>query len=185
MRREAGKKKRGEMPEQEQQAPPHTEQQTTPIETFEDWLAAQDEKVKTLYATHTSGLQSALKSERDARSQLEKQMRDLAKKADKGSELEAALTKQADQLSALEKQAAFQDKAHAAGVRNLKLAFLAAAQAGLVNDRGDCDFAKLKTEYPELFLSAPAPANAGNGTGTKPTTGVTMNDFILRAAGRK
>lgn len=167
------------------QAAQSTTQTTPPANvTFEDWLAGQDETVKGLYTVHTSGLKSALESERAASKAAQAQLRELAKKAEKGSELEAALTKQADQLSALEKQAAFQDKAHAAGVRNLKLAFMAASQAGLVGDKGDCDFSKLKTEYPELFLAPPPPANGGNGTGPQQPT-FSMDNLIRKAAGRQ
>jgi hypothetical protein len=150
--------------------------------TFEGWLEKQDETVKGLLTSHTTGLKSALDSERKARGDAEKQIRELAKKAEKGSESEASLTKMADQLKALETQTGFFDKAHAAGVRNLRLAYLAASQAGLVSDRGECDFSKLRTEYPELFVSAP-PANAGSGTQAPPTK-TSMNDQIRRAAGR-
>lgn len=150
--------------------------------TFEGWLEKQDETVKGLLTSHTTGLKSALDSERKARGDAEKQIRDLAKRAEKGSELESAINKQADQLKALETQTGFFDKAHAAGVRNLKLAYLAASQAGLVSDRGECDFSKLRTEYPELFVTAP-PANAGSGTQAPRVTN-SMNDQIRRAAGR-
>jgi hypothetical protein len=183
----------GEMPEKEPSEMPDPNEQNQQQnqqganETFDSWLAAQPDEVKTkvtsLHEAHTTGLKSALASERDARSAAEKQLRDLAKKAEKGSELEAALTKQADDLSALQKQAAFQDKAHAAGVKNLKLAFLAANQAGLVSDKGDCDFGKLKTEYPELFTPV-APGNAGNGTASGKQV-FSMNDEIRRKAGRQ
>lgn len=170
----------------EQTTTPQNTEQTTQAEnvTFEGWLSAQDETVKSLYTTHTNGLKSALSSEREANQAAQKQLRDLAKRADKGSELEAALTKQADDLSALEKQSAFKDRAHTAGVRNLKLAFLAANQAGLVNDKGECDFSKLRAEYPELFL-APPPGNGGNGTNSAQGAGSTMNDLIRRGAGRQ
>lgn len=155
-------------------------------ETFETWLEKQDDTVKDLYSAHTTGLRSALDSERAASKAAQAQLRELAKKAEKGSELETALNQQIEKLSALEKQSAFQDKAHAAGVRNLKLAYLAAAQAGLVGEKGECDFAKLRTEYPELFASAPAPApaNAGNGTGGATPGKVDMNQAIRQALGR-
>ena len=151
--------------------------------TFESWIEAQPEDIKTLVTTHTSGLKSALDSERENRKTLEKQLRDLAKKAEAGSEYQKTLTEQADKLQTLERQGSFYDKAHSAGVRNLKLAYLAAEQAELVSDKGDCDFAKLKTQYPELFLVAP-PANAGAGTNTQPPT-FNMDALIRRAAGRQ
>lgn len=153
-----------------------------PSETFDGWLEKAPPEVKTLYATHSAGLTSALKAERDARKAAEAQLRDLAKKADAGSEAQVALTAQADKLAALEAQAGFYDKAHAAGVKNLRLAYMAAQQAGLVGAGGVVDFAKLKTEYPELFVSAPN-GNAGAGNGQ---TGQTfdMNGAIRHAAGR-
>lgn len=152
--------------------------------TFESWMDGQDETVKSMYTAHTTGLKSALDSERSANRAAQAQLRELAKKAEKGSELEAALTKQADQLSTLEKQAAFQDKAHAAGVRNLKLAYLAAAQAGLVSEKGDCDFSKLRTEYPELFNAPQASGNAGSGTNNRAPSGLTMDQIVRNAIGR-
>lgn len=153
--------------------------------TFESWLAEQDDTVKNLYTAHTSGLKSALESERTAARDAQRQLRELAKKVEKGSELETALTQQADKLSTLEKQANFQDKAHAAGVRNLKLAFIAANQAGLVDDKGGCDFAQLRTEYPELFLSPPPKGNGGEGTGNPAPKTQTMDQIIMSALGRK
>lgn len=158
---------------------------TTPPEnvTFEGWLAGQDETVKGLYTAHTSGLKSALESERAARKAEQAQLRELAKKAEKGSELQEALTKQADQLNVLEKQAAFQDKAHAAGVRSLKLAYMAAVQADLISDKGDCDFSELRKLYPELF-TATVQGNAGAGTGTQAQRAPTMDQIIMGALGR-
>jgi hypothetical protein len=93
------------------------------------------------------------------------------------------LTEQADRLQALEKQTSFFDRAHSAGVRNLKLAYLAAQQAGLIDDKGEADFTKLRTVYPELFFQAPT-ANAGNGT-SETRTANNINDAIRRAAGRQ
>jgi hypothetical protein len=174
------------VPAPQNQNPPAAQQQQTQaasFETFDAFLEAHPE-AKPLYESHTSGLKTALASERDASKAAQAQLRELAKKAEKGSELQEALTQQADKLNTLEKQAAFQDKAHAAGVRNLKLAYLAASQAGLVSDKGECDFGKLRTEYPELFLSPPTQGNAGTGTGTKPAQGLTMDQLIREKIGR-
>lgn len=166
--------------------PQNQAQQTQPPvnETFETWLEKQNDNVKGLYTTHTTGLKSALENERTANKTAQAQLRELARKAEKGSELEAALTRQADQFSQLERQASFQDRAHTAGVRNLKLAYLAANQAGLVNERGECDFSKLRTEYPELFVAPPPPGNGGNGTATPTPQALTMDQIIRGAIGR-
>lgn len=155
-------------------------------ETFEGWLEAQPDEVKTLYEGHTQGLRTALNTERDSRKALEKELRDLAKKAEKGSESESKLTGMADRLAETERQNTFYDAAHAAGVRNLKLAWMAANDAKLVRDDGVADFAALKERFPELFdAGAPKPkGNAGDGSRTTPT-GNDFNDLIRRAAGRQ
>jgi uncharacterized protein YigA (DUF484 family) len=172
---------------QEEQMPnePQTQQQpqAPTSETFEAFIEAQPENVKQLYTAHTGGLKTALETERTTRKELEKQLRELSKQAEQGSAAQKSLAETADKLSALEKQTTFFDKAHAARVRNLKLAYMAAQQTGLIDDKGECDFSKLKAQFPELFLSAPS-ANAGEGNGEAPKIG-TMNDAIRRAAGRQ
>lgn len=164
----------GGTPGQQQQAP-----------DFDTWLAGQGEETKQLLDGHVSGLKTALVSERDARKALEAQVREAAKKLEQGSEARTQLDQLATQLAGSTAQATFYDAAHGAGVANLKLAFLAARDAGLVDDKGSCDFAKLQTQFPELFArkQAPPPANAGNGTQQTPPAGG-MNSFIRRAAGR-
>jgi len=119
---------------------------------------------------------------RTERNDLAKQIADLSKKAEKGSELEKNLAEINGKFANLEIQSKFYDKAHAVGVSDLKLAYLAAKEAGLVNDKGDCDFVKLKAAHPALFAAAPK-GNAGDGTGTdgKPFS---MNELIRQKAGR-
>lgn len=162
-------------------------QSSATYETFDAFLSAQPPEIRDLYTSHVSGLTSALKSERSRGSDLEKQLRDAAKKADRGSDLEKELNARADELAQTRLQTTFYEKAHAAGIRNLSLAFIAARQSGLVDDRGECDYTKLKTQFPELF-SAPVPAtppgSPGSGTGRAPTDNLSMNDRIRRAAGR-
>jgi hypothetical protein len=165
--------------------PPATKTVTGPAEneTFEVWLEKQPDVLKGLYETHTKGLTTALETERKDRKDLEKQLRDLAKKAGEGTEAQRALTEQADKLSSMSQQTEFFDKAHTAGVKNLKLAFLAAKEASLVDDKGGCDFAKLKAAYPELFAATP-PGNAGNGQQGGQQQ-FSMNDLIRQKAGRQ
>src|SRR5574343_414427 len=92
--------------------------------TIEERLGAQDETVRGLYDDHVKGLKGALTSERASRREVEKQLRDLAGKAEKGSESEARLTQMADELGEARMQAEFYEAAHDAGVRNLRLAYL-------------------------------------------------------------
>jgi len=55
------------------------------IEDFDKWLASQPPEVQSAYQTHTSGLRSALQSERDRAKQLEREKADRAR-AEKDAE---------------------------------------------------------------------------------------------------
>lgn len=154
--------------------------------SFDTWMAAQDANVRGLLDGHTKGLKNALDSERESRKGLEKQLKDLAGKAEKGSELEKQLNDLLTQQQTAQTRAEFYEAAHAAGVSNLKLAFLVASQEGLIDQKGRVNFDEMKKSFPELFGASqkPAPANAGTGTNA-PTAGAqNMNQFIRRAAGR-
>ena len=149
--------------------------------TFEAWLEEQTAETKALLDGHTKGLKSALDSERGTRKDLEKQMRDLAEKAEKGSEAQAELTKAADGLAEADRRAGFFEAAHAAGVANLKLAYTVAVQDEMFDRRGEANFEEMKRSYPELFGGKPAipPGNAGAGTGAPPPPPAPdMNSFI-------
>lgn len=156
--------------------------------TFEKWLEGQDDATKGLLDGHVKGLKSALKSERDARSDAEKSVRDLAKKAEKGSEAQKELTEVADNLAEESRRADFYESAHGEGVVNLKLAYVVAVQDEMFDNRGNVNFVRMKETYPELF-GKPArkpEGGAGDGTGDdgisrKPS----MNMFIRRQAGRE
>jgi hypothetical protein len=140
---------------------------------FETWMKGQDKGVQELYSSHTSGLKSALSKERDGRSEAEKQLRELAKKAESGSEMQAKLTEQADQMAELTRKSAFYDKAHAA------------RDAQLISDKGEVDIKKLQEQFPELFGGSqpPPPGNAGSGITNPPGGKQTMDDMIRRRAG--
>ena len=156
-------------------------------QTFEAWLEGLTPEAKVLLDTHTAGLKSALDSERGTRKDLEKQVRDLAGKAEKGSEAQAELTKIAEGLAEAERRGDFMEAAHTAGVSNLKLAYTVAVQDEMFNSRtGQVDFEGMKTAYPELFGGKPGvpAANAGAGTGTPPPVPADMNSFIRRSAGK-
>lgn len=153
---------------------------------YESWLAAQPDEVKTLLENNTKGLKSALSSERDARAQLEKDLRDAAKKAEKGSEMETQLTQMADQVAESDRKTDFYEAAHQAGITNLKLAYTVAVQDEMFDKRGLVNFEEMKKSYPELFGTNKKPdGNAGAGTGGDGTPTGNMNDWIRQAAGRK
>jgi hypothetical protein len=132
-------------------------------------------------------LKTALDSERDGKKDLEKQLRELAGKAEKGSEFEKQLTETADKLATEEKKSAFYEAAHAGGVKNLKLAWTVAVTDDLFKRDGSPDIEAIKKDYPELFASTNSNANAGAGAGAGQGAGngqADMNALIRQAAGR-
>lgn len=136
---------------------------------------------------HIAGLKTALRDERDGRKALEKQLRDLGKQAEEGSALRAQIDKLAEEQSTTTAKAVFFEQAHEAQVKNLRLAWLAAQEYGLIDPKsGEADFAKLRQQAPELFAAKVVPAgNAGNGAKQPGVSDSrSMNDFIRAAAGR-
>jgi len=160
-------------------------QQQPPL-SYEAWVKEQPDEVKTMLSGWERGLKTALDGERDARKALEKQVRDLAGKAEKGSEAEKQLIGLADQIGEADRKTAFYETAHAAGVTNLKLAYTVAVQDEMFDKRGQVNFETMKAQYPELFggVRKAPPGNAGAGTNTNQPAGKGMNDFIRKAAGR-
>jgi hypothetical protein len=142
--------------------------------TFEQFLDSQGEEIKT-----------ALASERETRQEL---LRELAGKADKGSDLEKQLNDFADKLASSDRKTTFYEDAHGQGVSNLKLAWHIVNDEKLFQRDGAPNMNELKTRYPELFVkssvSAPKTGDAGKGTGQPGPQSGGMNDFIRRAAGR-
>lgn len=155
--------------------------------TFEDWYKTLGPDHQEVLDTHIDGLKSALKSERDERKAVERQLRDLAKQADEGSELRSQLDRMAADAQMATAKAEFFQAGHAANVKNLRLAWLAATDAGLVDAKtGECDFGKLKQVAPELFAQKPTLGgnNAGNGATQTGAAQPSMNDWLRSAAGR-
>ena len=154
--------------------------------TFDDWLVGIDDATKALVDQHTRGLKSALEAERAERKTAEKALRDAAGKLEAGSAARVDLEAQAERVAATERRASFYEVAHAAGVTDLKLAWLAAESSNLFTRRGEPDIEALRQAHPALF-GAPTPprtpGNAGAGAGQAPTPARSMNDFIRASAG--
>jgi hypothetical protein len=155
--------------------------------TFEQWAAGQDDGVKALLDGHVKGLKSALETERGQRQELAKQIKELSKGMEEGSQAREALAAMSGKLETFEQQLAAYDALSAAGVSNLRLAYLAAREAGAVRQDGTVDLDGLKSQFPELFaVKKPTPpGNAGAGAGTANGGQTGMNAFIRAAAGRK
>lgn len=153
--------------------------------SFEEFIAKQPDNIKGLFESHTKGLRSALESERETRKGFEKQIRELAAKAEKGSDAEKQLLTIGEQLSSVDRKATFYEEAHAAGVTNLKLAYVVASTDELFDKKGNVNFADMKTKYPELFGVRKAPkGDAAEGTEGQLSAN-SMNDVIRRMAGKK
>lgn len=154
--------------------------------TFDDWFGGIDEATKALVDQHVKGLKSALDAERTDRKAAEKALRDAAGKLEAGSAARVDLEAQAERVAATERRASFYEVAHAAGVTDLKLAWLAAESSNLFTRRGEPDIEALRQAHPALF-GAPTPprtpGNAGAGAGQAPTPARSMNDFIRASAG--
>lgn len=172
--------------QQEQDSQGETPRGDTPV-TFDTVYKALPEQQRGVVDSHISGLKSALSDERNGRKQLEKQLRELSKQADEGSAIRAQLDKLAEEQAGTTAKAMFFEQAHEAQVKNLRLAWLAAQDYGLVDAKtGEADFAKLRQMAPELFVTKQTPtAHAGNGAKQQGATdGRNMNSFIRAAAGR-
>ena len=163
-----------------------TQQQGGTPASFDEYLAGQPETIRALHAESVKGLKSALEAERETRKGLEKQVRDMAGKAEKGSEAQGELEKLADKIAASDKRADFYEAAHSAGVTDIRLAHIVAEQEQLFDRKGNPDFETMKKQHPALFGGTPpAPAgNAGAGTQTPPGGAPSINDRIRALAGR-
>ncbi len=154
--------------------------------SYDDWYKGLDDSHKALVDGHTSGLKSALQSERSSRQALEKQVAELAKKAEKGSEIEAQLGQLQAQLSEANQRAEFLAGAPSAGCVDPQLAFLAAREGGHFDLNGKPNWEAIKLAHPNLFATQqPAPRGGGDaGRGTQdPPKASDMNAFIRSARG--
>lgn len=155
---------------------------------FDNWYKTLPTEQQGAIDDHIDNLKSALKSERDEKRTLERRLRDLSKQAEDGSELRTQLDKLTGDVQMATAQAEFFEVGHAAKISNLRLAWLAAQDAGLLNARtGDCDFVKLKELVPELFSVKPTipTANAGNGASQQGMAKRGMNEWLRTQAGFK
>lgn len=136
------------------------QKETASYETFEDFLASVDEPIKALYKKHTDGLNSALEKERNGRKDLERQLKDLLPKAEKGSALEQELAEKVRLLeetdkkyAEVERRARFVEEAGQPNIKcvNVKAAYALAIVENLFKEDGSPKWDDLKKIAPELF----------------------------------
>jgi len=152
--------------------------------TYESWFEGQDDSIKELINGHQSGLKSALKTERENGKKLTGELKSLSKELESGTAAKEQIDQLTARLEAADQRTVAYESLQSAGVKNLKLGFLAAQADDLIRNDGTIDLAILKERNPELFVNGtPPPSGAGNGGGNG-TPKATMNDFIRAAAGR-
>lgn len=159
--------------------------------TWDEYLASlpeeQRETVKGFYTAQNQALLNTVKATRDERDQMASDLRDAAKKAEKGSKAETDLLEQANKLDEANKRADFFAEASGKECKNAKAAWALAKSDNLFNKAGLPDWEAIKTSAPELFgpVIKPKPkGGAGAGTDKEPA-GQSINDFIRTAAGAK
>ena len=154
-------------------------------QSFNKWYEALPSDAKEMIDGYISGLKSALGNERSERKSLEKRLKEIQRQAEEGEDVKAQLRQISDEMSAATARANFFEAAHAAEVRNLRLAWLAANDAGLIDKQsGAVDFAELRKVAPELFAPRIPSANAGAGAKQSGVAKPGMNDFLRAATGR-
>ena len=146
--------------------------------TFEAWLEGQSDEVKNRFAEGTTGLKSALTSERENSKTLSGQLKELQGKVAEGSEaakqiaqLQAQIADKDKRIAESERREAFSAGAKKAGCSNSKAAYAIAVSGDLFKKNGDPDWDAIKAEAPELFGKKNPDGNAGNGTGGDPDAG--------------
>lgn len=157
---------------------------SSPPATFDEWLSSQADDARSLVTGHIGKLQNALNDERTQRRTLAKQIDDLSKQAEQGSQLRGQLEKLSGDFEGASRKAAFYEAAPAE-VTNLRLAWLVANDADLIEKDGRTNWAKLKEAAPELFKRVTPPGNAGAGAKqTGVDDGRSMNAYLRAASGR-
>jgi hypothetical protein len=167
------------------------QEQDAPL-TWDSWFGEQGDEVKALIDTHTSGLKSALDSERQQRRDFEKQLKTLGKQAEEGSELRKSLDALGQDIEKANARADFYEMAAdpSLGLRDAKLAWaLISANPDDFTRRGKPDFDALKEAHPVLFETPKPnrpPTNSGQGTqnpAPNKSANELMNDFIRAGRG--
>lgn len=148
--------------------------ETPAAETWDTFYAGLTDERKGLVDAHAKGLKASLEAARGERNDLDKKLKQLAKAAEEGSEMQKQVQALQAQLKSANERAAFVDEAPGRGVSNVNAAYKLAVSDGLIGDGGTADWTALKERYPELFKSqTPVTVNTngkerGVGTVTDP-----------------
>lgn len=151
------------------------------FKTFEEALATLPREVQTLYDDHVKGLKSTVSATRQERDDLAKQLREAAKKAGDGSELQKKLTETVTQLEESNSRASFYEEAQSRECKNPKAAYAVMVANNLTTRQGLPDWEGIKKVAPELFGEVIGDAHAGSGTNNQQHSSnphAAINNFI-------
>jgi len=154
------------------------------LEGFEAWYQQLEADQRQMLDEHIRGLKSALEAEREARKNLAKQLGELRGQLDDSSEAAKRIDAIQAEARTAQARAAFYEQAAAAGVVDLRLAWLAASEGGMIDEDGSVDFETLKSRHGALFGGETPPTSgyAGAGAGAKPPAAESMDDLIRKRA---
>lgn len=164
------------------------EKPKTQYASFDAFVEGLDEPLKELYNSHISGLKNALEGEKENRRKLSEQVKALAPKVEKGSELEQKLAETVKQLEEMEqrskeanRRAYFAEDAIRPGVgcTNVRVAYALAVSENLFDAEDKPKWAELKKLAPELFKVTRL-TDAGNHSSSVAND---INAAIRKAAG--
>ncbi len=154
---------------------------------FTEWISQQPEEIQALYNGHIEKLKTDLSETRQARKNLEGQLKEFENDPSKIAASSPEAQEAKKKVNEAQAKAAFYQAAHDAGVTSLAVAYQAALDAGLLEEDGGSDFDRLKDLHPELFatrIKYNPPGNAGQGTGGTVPHREDFNDAIRKAAGK-
>ena len=154
---------------------------------FETWLQQQSEEVRAAYEQHVARLKGALRSERETRSQLEKQLKRILKGEEVPDSVRSQIEQATQQLRDLELRAEFISEAAKRQVLYPDLLFRAAKEQ-LQNTEdlnNDLLWERLRREYPALFRPAAATRSAEDAGARGETPQLPSVDDYIREMARR
>ena len=150
---------------------------------FSAWMADQEPKVQQAFEGYESGLRNTVAATREDNKSLKEALKTASASAD--GELKTQLDALSGKLEEREREVAFIDQAVEQGVEKPRALWVLAKAAEAFDRYGKPDWQHLRSEYPMMFRTAPAPrGNAGSGAGTRPGGGPDMESMLRKAAGR-
>jgi len=150
---------------------------------FAAWIADQSTDVQQAFEGYESGLRNTVAATREDNKSLKEALKSASAQAD--GELKTQLDALSGKLEEREREVAFIDQAVEQGVEKPRALWVLAKAAEAFDRYGKPDWQHLRSEYPMMFRTAPAPrGNAGAGAGTQPPGRVDMEAQLRKAAGR-